>query len=85
MSLPPGPLPFLDRPDLKPGDDRGGPVVEPKHPEAMVRFRDGTLRLCKLTGWRKDSGGWACRLQWGASGRVASGWYRPDAEKMEYL
>jgi hypothetical protein len=41
-------LPSRDRPDLRPAGDRGGPVVAPKRSEAMVRFLDGTWRLCKV-------------------------------------
>ena len=36
---------------LKPAANGGGPVVEPKRSEAMVRFLDGSWRLCKVIGW----------------------------------
>jgi hypothetical protein len=81
VSLSLNPLPGPDFPALVPAGDRGGPVVEPKRLTAMVRFLDGTWRLCKVLGWRQDPGGWACHLQWGVSGRITDGWYRPDAEK----
>jgi hypothetical protein len=65
VSLSLNPLPGLDFPALVPAGDRGGPVVEPKRLTAMVRFLDGTWRLCKVLGWRQDPSGWACHLQWG--------------------
>ena len=81
VSLPVSPLPPRDRPDLSPAD-WGGPVVEPKHPRAMVRFLDGSWRLCTVIEWRQDLDGWACHLQWGVSGRTVEGWYQYDAEKI---
>ncbi len=82
MSLPLLPLPSLARPDLKPAAGEGGPVAAPRPPEVMVRFLDRTWRLCKIAGWRRDPGGWACHLLWGVSGRIADGWYQHDPEKM---
>jgi hypothetical protein len=70
VSLPLRPLPSRDRPDLKPADDGGSPVVAPKHHEAMVRFLDRTWWLCKVIEWRRDLGGWACHLQWESRGRL---------------
>ena len=81
VSLPLSPLPPHDRPDLSPAD-WGGPVVEPKHPGAMVRFLDGSWRLCTVIEWRQDPDGWACHLQWGVSGRTVEGWYQYDPEKV---
>ena len=48
----------------------------------MVRFLDGSWRLCAVLGWRQDPGGWACHLRWGLSGQLVEGWFPFDAEKM---
>lgn len=82
MPLQLNPLPSRDRPDLEPVDDTGGATVPPLHPEAMVRFLDGTWRLCKVLEGRRIPGGWACHLSWGVSGRVMDGWFRHNAENM---
>lgn len=83
MPITPDPLPSLDWPDLDRASDRGGPVTPVGRPEAFVRFLDRTTRLCKVLAWRQDPGGWAVHLQWGVSGRIRSGWYVYDAERVE--
>jgi hypothetical protein len=47
LARPPGPEPPLGL---------GGPVVEPKPPEAMVRFFDGSWRLSKVIGMAAGPG-----------------------------
>jgi len=83
VTLPPRLLPALDRPALAPADGTSsGPVLPPRTPEAMVKFLDGTWRLCKVLGWRQETGAWAVELQWGVAGRIASGWYVYDTGRM---
>lgn len=82
MTLPLPPLPSLDKPALEPCDPGRGPELAPRHPEAWVRFLDGTSRLVKVLGWRQEGEGWTVHLRWGVSGRVTSRWYRYDPARM---
>ena len=45
----------LDWPALMPWDAESVPAAAPGAPrEAMVVFRDGTWRLCRVTGWWQE-------------------------------
>lgn len=74
----------LDQPALRypPETAASGGLVDGHGRECMVMFRDGTWCLCKVLGWRHEPGGWAVELQWGVSGRIASGWYWYEPGKM---
>ena len=51
--------------------------------EVMVRFLDGTVRLCRVGQWRHSGADWWCLLHWGVSGRLLEGWYLSDPALME--
>jgi hypothetical protein len=70
----------LDQPALEPLEGEPPTVPAPDMArEAMVVFRDGTWRLCRVAGWWQDSNGrWWHLLCWGVNGTVYEGWYRHD-------
>jgi hypothetical protein len=48
--------------------------------QAIVQFRDGSWRLCRLIAWQQhDDGTWLCELRWGVSGRLYQARYVYDA------
>lgn len=49
----------------------------------MVRFGDGTCRLCTVVAWQRDGDAWRLLLQWGNYGAVYEGWYLHDAARVE--
>ena len=72
----------LDQPALMPWDG-DSPPAPPPGPlrEAMVVFRDGTWRLCRVTGWWQEpppGRHWWYLLRWGVQGIVHEGWFRHD-------
>jgi len=72
----------LDQPALMPwdGDSPPAPAPGPLR-EAMVVFRDGTWRLCRVAGWWQEpppGSRWWCLLRWGVQGTVYEGWFRHD-------
>lgn len=76
----------LDQPALRGlGKDEPAPAdpVDGKFSKALVQFRDGTLRLCRIAGWKQDRArAWWCLLRWGVSGELHEAWYVYDEGKM---
>jgi hypothetical protein len=71
----------LDQPALAPagGPPSPAPMWDASDRQAMVRFLDGTWRLCRVTGWQQLApGSWACELRWGVSGRIYQAGYVYD-------
>ena len=72
----------LDWPALMPWDAESLPAAASGAPrEAMVVFRDGTWRLCRVTGWWQEpppERHWWYLLRWGVQGIVREGWFRHD-------
>jgi hypothetical protein len=46
----------------------------------MVRFLDGTWRLCRVTAWQRGRAprAWWVKLRWGVSGDLYEAWYFYD-------
>jgi hypothetical protein len=54
--------------------------------QAIVQFRDGSWRLCRLIAWQQhDDGIWLCELRWGVSGRLYQARYVYDSARVSQL
>jgi hypothetical protein len=72
---------WLDQPALVLVDGPPAPAAmwDAGAAQVLVRFRDGTWRLCRVTGRAKRGDGtWLMELRWGISGRICQARYAYD-------
>jgi hypothetical protein len=85
---PSAPVIRLDQPALAlaGGPPAPAPLWDDAARQVMVRFLDGTWRLCRLIEWRRPGAGtWLCDLRWGVSGRVVQATYVFDQARVQQL